>query len=120
MAKMLFCHYHYEKSKYPKFYDSACELLAKGKDCAFISQDEVDIFVHLVKEALEAQKPEGHPSAVTHTRSDNGGQICIVSGKIDDDIARLYYSEIRRFLEYNLEAEDFFDISNRFEEGGES
>ena len=34
------------------------------------------------------------------------------------NIARLYYSEIRRFLEYNLEAEDFFDVSERFEKGG--
>ena len=41
MEKMLFCHYHYEKTKHPKFYDSACELLAKGKDCAFTSQNEV-------------------------------------------------------------------------------
>lgn len=116
--KIKFCFYHYEKSRHPKFYDDACDLIAKASDCAFTSQNEVDVFVQKVKEALEAQKPEGHPSAVTHTRSDNGGQICIVSGNIDDDIARLYYSEVRRFLEYNLEAEDFFDVSERYEKGG--
>lgn len=116
--KIKFCFYHYEKSRHPKFYDGACELIAKASDCAFTSQNEVDIFVHKVKEALEAQKPEGHPSAVTHTRSDTGGQICIVIGKLDDDIARLYYSEVRRFLEYNPVAENFFDVSERYEKGG--
>lgn len=118
--KIKFCHYHYEKSKHPKFYDGACDLMAKAKNCAFTSQNEVDIFVHKVKETLEAQKPEGHPSIVTHCKSDNGGQICIQSGKLDDDIARLYYSEIQRFLEYNLDAQDFFDVSERFEKGGEA
>ena len=116
--KMKFCHYHYEKSKHPKFYNKACELLEKAKKCAFTSQNEVDIFVSMVKKALDENKPEGHPSRLVHSRSANGGYITILSGNIDDDIARLYYDDISRFLEYDLEAQDFFDVSERFEEGG--
>lgn len=116
--KMKFCHYHYEKATHPKFYGKACELLAKAKNCAFTSQNEVDIFVHMVKEAFEKNRPEGHPSRVEHTKSSDGGQIVIRSGKLDDDIARLYYADISCFLEYDLEAKDFFDVSERYEEGG--
>ena len=97
--KMKFCHYHYEKTKHPKFYDKACELMEKAKKCAFTSQNEVDIFVYKVRKALDENKPEGHPSRLVHTRSANGGQICIRSGKLDDDIARLYYADISRFLD---------------------
>ena len=118
--KMKFCHYHYEKANHPKFYDKACELLEKAKKCAFTSQDEVEIFVYMVKKALDENKPEGHPSRLVHSRSANGGQIVIQSGKLDDDIARLYYVEIRHFLEYDYVAKDFFDVSERYEEGGES
>lgn len=116
--KMKFCHYHYEKAKHPKFYDKACELLEKAKNCAFTSQNEVEIFVYMVKKALDENKPEGHPSRLVHSRSANGGQIFIQSGKLDDDIARLYYDDISRFLEYDSEANDFFDVSERYEEGG--
>lgn len=118
--KMKFCHYHYEKANHPKFYDKACELLEKAKKCAFTSQDEVEIFVYMVKKALDENKPEGHPSRLVHYRSANGGQIVIQSVKLDDDIARLYYVEIRHFLEYDYVAKDFFDVSERYEEGGES
>lgn len=115
---MMFCDYHYEKTKHPKFYDKACELLEKAKNCAFTSQNEVDVFVYEVKKALDENKPEGHPSRLVHSRSANGGQIRIQSGKLDDDIARLYYAKIERFLEYDLEAQDFFDVSERYEKGG--
>lgn len=116
--KMKFCYYHYEKTKHPKFYDKACELLEKAKRCAFVSQNEVDIFVHEVKKALDENKPEGHPSRVAHYRSADGGQICIRSGNLVDDIARLDYDDISRFLEYDLNAKDFFDVSERYEKGG--
>ncbi len=112
---MEFCYYHYEKSKHPKFYDKACALLKKAKKCAFTSQNEVDIFAHMVKEALEESKPEGHPSLFVHTKSEGGGQMVIQSGKLDEDIARLYYYDILRFLEYDLDAQDFFDVSERYE-----
>lgn len=118
--KMKFCYYPYEKAKHPKFYNKACELLMKAKNCAFTSQNEVDIFVSMVKKALDENKPEGHPSRLVHSRSANGGQITIQSGILDENIiARLYYNDISHFLEYDLEAQDFFDVSERFEEGGE-
>ena len=116
--KMKFCHYHYEKAQHPKFYDKACELLSKAKNSAFVSQNAVDIFADLVKKALEETKPEGHPSHLVHTKSAAGGQIVIQSGKLDDDIARLYYDTISRFLEFDIEVKDFFDVSERYEEGG--
>jgi len=118
--KMMFCHYHYEKAKHPKFYDPACQLLEKAKNCAFTSQNEVDIFVGMVRGALEECKPDGHPSNLSHTKGSKGGQIVIRSSKFEDEIARLYYAKIEHFLEYDLEAQDFFDVSERFEEGGES
>lgn len=118
--KMKFCHYHYEKAKHAKFYDKACELLEKAKMCAFTSQDDVDIFVYMVKKALDENKPEGHPSCLVHYRSANGGQIVIKSGKLYDEIARLYYKDISHFLEYDFVAKDFSDVSERYEEGGES
>ena len=116
--KMMFCHYHYEKTKHPKFYDQACQLLKKAKKCAFTSQNEVNIFAYMVKKALDENKPEGHPCQLVHSHSAGDGQICIVSGKLDDDIARLYYAKIERFLEFDMEAQDFFDVSERYEKGG--
>lgn len=117
--KMKFCHYHYEKAKHAKFYDKACELLEKAKKCAFTSQKEVDIFANMVKKALDENKPEGHPSRLVHFRNSNGGQIVIQYGELYEDIARLYYDDISRFLEYDSEAKDFFDVSERYEEGGQ-
>lgn len=116
--KMMYCHYHYEKTKHPKFYDAACELLAKAKQCAFTSQNEVDIFVNMVKQALEGNKPAGSSSRLVHTKGKDGGQITIQTGKLDDDVARLHYYPIRKFLEYKLSAMDFFDVSERYEKGG--
>lgn len=112
---MEFCYYHYENTKHPKFYDKACALLKKAKKCAFTSQNEVDIFAHMVKEALEESKPEGHPSLFVHSKGEGGGQMVIQSGKLDEDIARLYYYDILHFLEYDLDAQDFFDVSERYE-----
>ena len=116
--KMMYCHYHYEKSKHPKFYDAACELLKNGYKSAFTSQNEVDIFVQMVKTVLDEHKPEGHASKVIHSKGADGGQITIWTGSLDDDIARLYYYPISRFLEYDLDAQDFFDVSERYEKGG--
>lgn len=116
--KMKYCHYHYEKTKHPKFYDDACRQLATAKNCAFTSQNEVDIFVHLVREALDKSKPEGHACRVLHTIGTDGGQITIWSGNLDDDVARLHYSDISSFLEYDLETKRFCDVSKRYEEGG--
>lgn len=116
--KILFCDYHYEKSKHPKFYNSACKLLEKAKYCAFINQNEIDIFVSLCRKALEENTPEGHPSKVLHSKNANGGQITIWTGNLDDDVARLYYKPISRFLEYDSEVNDFFDVSEQYEKGG--
>lgn len=114
---MKFCHYHYEKTKHPKFYDKACELLEKAKKCAFTSQNEVDIFVNMVTKALDEHKPQGHSSKVMHIKSADGdGQITICTGKLDDDIARLYYQPVVQLLEYDHEVKAFFDISERFGE----
>ena len=115
--KLVFCHYHYEKSKHPKFYNSACKMLERAKNCAFVSQADIELFFARVKNALEMSKPEGHRATVQHNKGNGGGQITVVSGKLDDDVARLYYQRIEGFLEYDL-CFSLTDVSERYEEGG--
>ena len=116
--KMYFFYNHFEQNQHAKFYNLACDLLRKANLCAFTSKNEVDIFVALVTRALQDLKPEGHPAKVVHTNTLNGGQISIAGKGYDSDIARISYSEITSFLEYDMDARDFFDVSDRLQEGG--
>lgn len=116
--KMYFFYNHFEQNKHAKFFNLACGLLRKVNLCALTSVNEVDIFVGLVTRALQDLKPDGHPAKVVHTKELEGGQISIAGKGYDSDIARIHYSEIASFLEYDMDARDFFDVSERYEKGG--
>lgn len=116
--KMYFFYNHFEQSHHAKSYNLACGMLRKANHCALTSVNELDIFVVLVTQALQDLKPNDHPAKVVHTKDLDGGQISIAGKGYDSDIARIQYSEITSFLEYDLDARDFFDVSERYEKGG--
>lgn len=116
--KMIHCTYYLKKAQPPKFYYDVLEQMEEANNSVFVSQDELDIFVTMLKQTLEEQKPGGHPACVVHTQGLKGGRFTLWSGEPGDDVAYLDYHPIARFLKFDLEERDFFDASNLYEIGG--
>ena len=119
---MIYCSNFSEKSKYPRFYRTAVELMGKANHCAFRDKLDLEIFVSLLKRAIDESKPKDHRARVELTYSrELEGQIAIESGKVDFQIARLYFYPVNRVLEYDYEAGDFFPVDriDHIEEGGD-
>jgi hypothetical protein len=115
---MIYCSNFFEKSKYPRFYRTAVELMGKANHCAFRDKLDLEIFVSLLKRAIDESKPKDHRARVEVTYSrELEGQIAIESGKVDFQIARIYFSPVRSVLEYDTDARDFFKIGLYSQEG---
>lgn len=117
---MVYCFDFFEKSKYPRFYEPVMELMRKANHCAFLNRNELEIFIALLKSALDEAKPKDHRAHVETTwMRELQGQISIESGKVDFQIARIRFSPIRKVLEYGFDAQDFFTVDHiDMQEGG--
>ena len=116
--KMIYCNNYFEKAKYPRFYETALELMRKANHCAFRDHLDLQIFVSLLNRALDESKPKDHRARVELTYSrELEGQIAIESGKVDFQIARIHFSPVSSVLEYDTDARDFFEIGLYSHEG---
>jgi hypothetical protein len=103
-----FCCDFYEKSKHPKFYDDAIAVMRSANEHCFSTKEDFDVFVYRVERKLELSKPSGHKAYVSvYTSEDRKGQIYIESGKVDGDIARIYFHPVKSVLEYDMETGHF-------------
>jgi len=113
---MIFCCDFFEKSKHAKFYDAAIDMMRKANGCAFLDRNDFDIFCHLLRRKLKEAMPEGSIAHISVCRNaKGGGQIAVESGRVDDQISRLYFHAVTCVLQYDLDARDFFDVSERLE-----
>ena len=109
---MIYCYCcdFFEKSKHPKFYDEAVAMMKAVNGHAFSRKEDFDVFVYRLKRKLELSKPSGHKACVSVNASvseDRKGQVFIESGKVDGDIARLYFHPVKNVLEYDMDTGRF-------------
>lgn len=119
---MYYCCNFFAKSKHPEFYKGTIELMRKANHCAFLTSDDLNVFCAMLKKNIDAHKPMGHKAHIEKiSQPDGHGQISLESGKVDFQIARLYFYPVNRVLEYDYEAGDFFPVDriDHIEEGGD-
>ena len=109
---MIFCYHMFWKSKHPKFYAPVVEKMKEANKKAFLNRRDLEMFMHLLRDILDQNKPEGHAAKVFLSKGPEGG-IYLQSGRINDDIARLSFGTFEEILEYDEEVQSFFDVSER-------
>ncbi|MBQ9363987.1 MAG: hypothetical protein IJT97_11330 [Bacteroidaceae bacterium] len=114
------------KSKLQKYLEPVVALMEKADKRAFLNSNELECFEVLLKRELGAQRSassaKGEPYFFFH-HPDLGsyGQIQLYDRKdAQYCVARLSFFELKGILEYDLNACDFFDVSDRLfgREGG--
>ena len=118
---MIFCCYFWSKNQHPKFYNDTIDMMERANQKAFIAHKDLAAFVRRLKEQIERDKPQNHAAKIecfNFELNAKEGQISLVSGKVDDTIARISYHRVEKILRY-IEVEDRFqDWSDAFKEGG--
>lgn len=103
-----FCCDFYEKAKHPKFYDDAVAMMRSANENAFSKKEDFDVFVYRIKRKLELSKPSGHEAHVyVHVSGERSGKISILSGKVDECIARIHCHPVKNVLEYDMDTGRF-------------
>lgn len=112
MSEMMCCFPWLRMKHQPKeFYDRAIKMMRRVLECAFSSPNEVEIFALKVKEALEADKPEGDNSCVEFEHDFVGTRILIRCG--EEEIAGIYFHPVRAVLTYDLDKKHFVNENNK-------
>lgn len=117
---MIFTNDYFQASCRPKYLEPVCKLMQKADRAIFLNTTELEIFIIILKRTLEQSSRTGSTAYLS------ASSLCDASGSIQlyakedaqDSIARLYFSHAQAVLEYDLDAEDFFDVSERLEEKG--
>lgn len=109
---MIFCCDFWERNQHPKFYDKTVSMM-KGMDGhAFLSEKDFDTFYHRLVKRIEKDRPKGHTAHLSRTafESFDMAQICLVNGKGDTSIAKLYVHRIKKIKTYGYENQATFDV----------
>ena len=119
---MIFCNSYFYKQTHPKFYQPVLDLMWEANNKSFLTKKDFDIFCDRLKRRLAMAKPVGHACSINVHYSGNGdGCIYLESGKLDDNIGRLFFTKFTEILEYDEEVENFYDVSERLDiEEGEA
>ena len=117
---MIFTKDYFQASCRPKYLDPVCKLMQKADSVIFPNTTELEIFIIILKRTLEQGRRTGSTAYLSASSPcDASGSIQLYAkDDAQDSIARLYFSHVRAVLEYNLDAEDFFDVSERLDEKG--
>ena len=117
---MIFTNNYFQVSCRPKYLDPVCKLMQKADRAIFLNTNELELFIIILKRTLEQNRHMGS-TAYLSASSPEDASGCIqlyVKEDAQDCIARIYFSHARAVLEYDLDAEDFFDVSERLDEKG--
>lgn len=117
---MIFANDYFQASCCPKYLDPVCKLMQKADRVIFLNTNELEIFIIILKRTLEQNRRTGSTAYLSESSSkDASGSIQLYAKEdAQDCIARLHFSHALAVLEYDLDAEDFFDVSERLEEKG--
>ena len=96
-------------------------MMGRANKKCFISRKDLFAFVKRLRGQIDRDKPKGHQAKIVCYNLElnaNDGQISIVSGILDDTIARISFHRIEKVLRYNEIEDRFMDWSDAFKEGG--
>lgn len=119
---MIFCCDFWWKNQHPKFYNETVDIMGRANKKAFIGRKDILAFVKRLRDQIERDKPKGHQAKIECYNLElkaKDGQISIVSGKLDDTIARISFHYVEKILRYNEIEDRFMDWTEAFKEGGE-
>ena len=119
----------FEEIPHALYLRPVAEMMRKAHHFAFLNFTELDVFTTLLKQKLEECKKKHSLESLGlknstayiafHIDDTGSGMIALYQ---DDStecaVSILFISPIRAILEYDLEVRNFFDISERLEEGG--
>ena len=117
---MIFTNDYFQASCRPKYLEPVCKLMQKADSVIFPNTTELEIFIIILKRTLEQGRRTGSTAYLSASSpEDASGSIQLyVKEDAQDSIARIHFSHARAVLEYDLDAEDFFDVSERLDEKG--
>lgn len=117
---MIFVNDYFQVSCRPKYLDPVCKLMQKADRAIFLNTNELEIFITILKRTLEQCRRTASTAYLSAAPSeDASGSIQLYAKEYaQDSIARIYFSHARAVLQYDLDAEDFFDISEKLAEKG--
>lgn len=111
----------------PQYFRGTIDLLTKAENSLFVYDSDLKVFVNMLKTRLHADAPRKSTAHIelyfSHGKKE--GIINIYPKKMTENtLARLSFNTVKAILEYDVEAGDMFDISDRFvdlmEKGGAS
>lgn len=117
---MIFANDYFQVSCRPKYLDPVCKFMQKANGAIFLNTTELEIFIIILKRTLEQNRRTGSTAYLSASCPEDASGSIQLYAKEDaqDSIARIYFSHARAVLQYDLDAEDFFNISERLEEKG--
>ena len=117
---MIFANDCFQVSCRPKYLNPVCKLMQKANGAIFLNTTELEIFIIILKRTLEQNRRTGSTAYLSASCPEDASGSIQLYAKEDaqDSIARIYFSHARAVLQYDLDAEDFFNISERLEEKG--
>lgn len=117
---MIFANDYFQVSCLPKYLDPVCKLMQEADRVIFLNTNELELFIIILKRTLEQNRRMGSTAYLSASSPEDASGSIQLYAKEDarDSIARIYFSHARAVLEYDLDAEDFFDVSERLEEKG--
>lgn len=117
---MIFANDYFQVSCRPKYLDPVCKLMQKADRALFLNTNELEIFITTLKHTLEQCRRTGSTAYLSASCPEDASGSIQLYAKEDaqDSIARIYFSHARAVLQYDLDAEDFFDISEKLVEKG--
>lgn len=115
---MYYCHAFVASGNIPPFLERAYSMMKKAYLCAFLSLTEIEIFCSVLNKVLLIDVPEGTDFYVRHLQYGDSGMVVVDFYGLPNVGASLSYWKIEKVLEYDLDAKDFFDVSDRLQEGG--
>lgn len=115
---MYYCDVLVASDNIPPFLERAYSLMKKVYRCAFLNKNEIEIFCSVLNKFLLKNVPEDIAFSVRHFDYGDSGMVVLDFLNRPNAGVSLSYSKIKKVLEYDLDAKDFFDVSDRLQEGG--
>ena len=117
---MIFTNNYFQVSCRPKYLDPVCKLMQKADRAIFLNTNELEIFITNLKRTLEQCCKTGSTAYLSASLPEDASGCIQLYAKEDaqESIARIYFSHARVVLQYDLDAERFFDVSEKLVEKG--
>lgn len=101
----------------PHYFKGTIDMLIKADKCIFAYDNDLKVFVNMLKNRLKADAPLKSKAHIDlHISHGTKSGMIYIHGKAmtENSVARLSFDYVNGVLEYDPEAGDMFDISDRF------